>query len=234
MKYVASCSGGKDSVAMVLGLIEKEWPLDCVVFCDLGKEFDCIYRNWDQLCGVLDEHRINHAKLKMPHSFDYYFAEKEIKEHKGGVHYGYSWCGGRCRWGTAFKKQLLSKFYADTFGTDPICEYVGIAADELERVTVTRAANIKMYPLILWGWKENDCLVKCYRRGFHWHENGGELYDILERVSCYCCANKNLRECKAMIDHLPEYWQKIREMEARINKPFKGLGTAEIERKSGK
>jgi hypothetical protein len=37
-----------------------------------------------------------------------------------------------------------------------------------------------------------------------------------------------------MIDHLPEYWEKIKKMEARINKPFKGLGTAEIERKSGK
>lgn len=44
MKYIASCSGGKDSVAMVLGLIEKEFPLDCVVMVDLGKEFDCIYR----------------------------------------------------------------------------------------------------------------------------------------------------------------------------------------------
>ena len=46
MKYVASCSGGKDSVAMVLGLIEKEWPLDCVVFCDLGKEAAYFFRGY--------------------------------------------------------------------------------------------------------------------------------------------------------------------------------------------
>ena len=45
MKYVASCSCGKDSLAMILALIEKAWPLDYVVFFDAGKEFKSIYRN---------------------------------------------------------------------------------------------------------------------------------------------------------------------------------------------
>jgi len=36
MKYVASCSCGKDSLAMVLTLIEKKYPLDYVIFVDLG------------------------------------------------------------------------------------------------------------------------------------------------------------------------------------------------------
>ena len=200
MKYVASCSGGKDSVAMVLELIEKEWPLDCVVMVDLGKEFDCIYRIWDRLCEFLDAHNISHAKLTLPQSFDYYFAEHEVKERKGGSHYGYSWCGGRCRWGTTFKKQLLTKFYSELYGNEPICEYV-------------------------------DCLVKCYRNGFNWKERSVDLYDVLERVSCYCCANKNLGECKAMIRYLPQYWQKIKDMETMIGKPFKDIGTAVIEGK---
>lgn len=42
IRYIASCSCGKDSVAMVLTLIEKEYPLDCVVFLDTGKEFNAI------------------------------------------------------------------------------------------------------------------------------------------------------------------------------------------------
>lgn len=231
MKYVASCSGGKDSVAMVLELIEREWPLDCVVMVDLGKEFDCIYRIWDRLCEFLDAHNISHAKLTLPRSFDYYFAEHEVKERKGGSHYGYSWCGGRCRWGTTFKKQLLTKFYSELYGNEPICEYVGIAADETERVKVNRDKNIKYYPLVLWGMTENDCLVKCYRNGFNWKEGSVDLYDVLERVSCYCCANKNLGECKAMIRYLPQYWQKIKDMETMIGKPFKDIGTAVIEGK---
>ena len=39
MKYIASCSNGKDSLAMVLKKKKKNAPLDHVVFIDTGKEF---------------------------------------------------------------------------------------------------------------------------------------------------------------------------------------------------
>ena len=45
MKYIASCSCGKDSIAMVLTIIEKKFPLDYVIFFDTGKEFKSIYKN---------------------------------------------------------------------------------------------------------------------------------------------------------------------------------------------
>ena len=38
-RYVASISGGKDSMAMVLGLMEKGWPLTHCVYFDTGMEF---------------------------------------------------------------------------------------------------------------------------------------------------------------------------------------------------
>ena len=37
-QYVASISGGKDSMAMVLGLMEKGWPLTNCVYFDTGME----------------------------------------------------------------------------------------------------------------------------------------------------------------------------------------------------
>ena len=43
MKYFASISFGKDSLAMLLRLIEENKPLDEVVFYDTGMEFECIY-----------------------------------------------------------------------------------------------------------------------------------------------------------------------------------------------
>ena len=42
MKYIASCSFGKDSLAMVLMLIERGLPLDEVAFYDTGMEFQAI------------------------------------------------------------------------------------------------------------------------------------------------------------------------------------------------
>ena len=43
MKYYASVSFGKDSLAMLFMLIEKGYQLDEVVFYDTGMEFQAIY-----------------------------------------------------------------------------------------------------------------------------------------------------------------------------------------------
>ena len=226
MKYVASCSCGKDSLAMILALIEKAWPLDYVVFFDAGKEFKSIYRNWEKLKKILDSHGIQYACLQPPQSFDYYFAEHEVKTRDGKPKTGYSWCGGRCRWMTKIKVRAINHFY-DQFGTEPIVEYVGIARDEPDRLTMQRSERtVKVYPLALMGMTENDCLVKCYKNGFDWREdNGIDLYDVLDRVSCWCCGNKNLAELRAMYRYLPEYWEALKAMQSRTDKPFREEAT---------
>lgn len=223
MKYVASCSCGKDSLAMVLTLLEKDCPLDYVLFVDLGKEFQSIYNAWNVLTQLLDRGGVKYKRLTPDKTFDYYFSEHEVKTRDGSSKIGYSWCGsGRARWGTEFKKRLLSNFYKETFGDEAVAEYVGIASDELSRVKIERGKNIKLYPLILWGMTENDCLVKCYKYGFTYLENNGvQLYQVLDRVSCYCCANKNLEELRAIYHKLPVYWDKLKEMQERTKRPFR-------------
>ena len=63
---------------------------------------------------------------------------------------------------------------------------------------------------------------KCFKAGIEWVENNGvNLYQVLDRVSCYCCKNKNLQELKAMCEHLPEYWQKLKDMQAKTSMPFR-------------
>ena len=42
---VVSFSGGKDSTAMLLKMLEKEIPVDVVLFCDTGLEFPALYRH---------------------------------------------------------------------------------------------------------------------------------------------------------------------------------------------
>ena len=48
MRHIASVSFGKDSLAMVLELMRREYPLDEAVFFDTGMEFDAIYRTRDR------------------------------------------------------------------------------------------------------------------------------------------------------------------------------------------
>ena len=41
----------------------------------------------------------------------------------------------------------------------------------------------------------------------------------------YCCGNKNLKELKAIYEHLPTYWQKLKDMQDKTAIPFRDSGT---------
>lgn len=52
MKYIASVSWGKDSLAMLIRLINEQRPLDEVVFYDTGMEFNAIYEIRDKIVPI--------------------------------------------------------------------------------------------------------------------------------------------------------------------------------------
>lgn len=63
----------------------------------------------------------------------------------------------------------------------------------------------------------------CYDRGYFWEENGIRLYDVLDRVSCWCCSNKNRKELKNIYTYMPEYWERLKYLQSKIDKPMKRL-----------
>lgn len=79
----------------------------------------------------------------------------------------------------------------------------------------------KQFPLAEWKMTEKDCLEYCYARGYNWNEDETDLYSILDRVSCYCCANKNLKELKNYYKYLPKYWNKLKDLQSKTERPFK-------------
>ena len=95
-KYVASLSGGKDSTAMVLMLLENNAPLDECLFVDMGKEYDCIYHNIDKMEKILNDKGIKLRRLKPDNSFDYYASEIQCARSKYFKN-GWGWCGGQNR-----------------------------------------------------------------------------------------------------------------------------------------
>ena len=209
---------------MILKLLELNYPLDEVVYFDIGAEFGAIYHNKERLKKILEERKILFTELKPKQDFFYSMLEKEVHKRNGTIQNGYKWCGGLCRWGTTLKLQAIqenNKKYGDEF----IIEYVGIAVDEQERLLRERNKRckdrIKLYPLAEWGMTEKDCLNYCHSNGWNWNENGIELYTILDRVSCWCCRNKNLKELENIYLYLPEYWEKLKELQEKIGIPFR-------------
>lgn len=98
MKYIASVSFGKDSLAMLLLLIEKQYKLDEVIFYDTEMEFQAIYNTRDKVKTLLKEKNIKYTELKPTEPFLYKMLEKEVNKRNGQVQKGYGLCGGRCRW----------------------------------------------------------------------------------------------------------------------------------------
>lgn len=103
MRYIASVSFGKDSLAMLLKLIEENKPLDEVVFYDTGMEFEAIYKIRDKIKLLLESKGIKYTELKPQCDFCYKMFDLVVNKGRKNEHKGYSWCGGRCRWGTTEK-----------------------------------------------------------------------------------------------------------------------------------
>ena len=202
---------------MVLRLMEENRPLDEIVFYDTGMEFQAIYTIAEKLKSIAESKCIVFTTLYPPYDFLYKAFEKPVVERNGrGKHYGYSWCGGRCRWGTTDKLRIMDKYALSKSAR----VYVGIAADEQRRLEKERS-SWKEFPLYEWGMTEQDCLDYCYAHGWNWRESDIDLYEILDRVSCWCCSNKNRKELKNIYRYLPEYWQKLKDFQSKTSRPMK-------------
>ena len=238
VKYIASVSFGKDSLAMMLRLLEEKYPLDAVVFYNTHMEFEAIYCLRDKVKPLLQKRGVEFVELCPEEPFLVSMLDRKIKyRNREGYHYGCGWCGGPCRWGTSSKLKAI-KTYKKSLN-DEVTDYVGIAADEPQRFEKAKSEG-KILPLVGWNMTEADCLSYCHERGFYWLErsfNTGtsyiDLYDILDRVSCWCCANKNLKELRNIYMYLPHYWEKLKALETQIGKPMKGSGKgiADLERR---
>ena len=215
-QYHISISFGKDSTAMLLLLIEKGYPLEEAVFYNIGMEFQSIYNVRDEIVPYLKSKGIKYTELHPEKPFQWYMFERPVcKRGTNLIHkYGYSWCGGTCRWGTSMKLNALKKHMRNGW------DYVGLAADETHRFTKEYRPN-RLLPLYEWGMTEKDTLDYCYSMGIRWEENGQPLYDFLDRVSCWCCGNKNLKELRNMYLYLPEYWEKLKRLQEKTPLPYR-------------
>lgn len=210
--YVASLSGGKDSTAMVLRLIEEQRPLDLVLFCDTGLEFPQMY---DHVRKVKQEIPVPVVWLKAEQDFEYYMFHFTPDRKPGSTYMGktgMSWAGPKNRWCTKrLKTQVIDQYLSSLRKEYEIVQYIGIAADEPQRVKKF------CYPLVEWGMEEQDCLAYCYERGYDW----GGLYRLFDRVSCWCCPLQGLEALRTLRKEFPGLWAQLLEWESKTWRNFR-------------
>ena len=93
---------------MLLGMIERKMPIDCILFCDTGIEFPAMY---DHISRVEKNTGIKITRVKSEHSFEYLMLEHNIPCRNGTAKIGFSWAGARMRWCTSrLKDEPREKF----------------------------------------------------------------------------------------------------------------------------
>lgn len=75
-------------------------------------EFQALYDTCDKMLPILQSNGIKYTKLYPETPFLYSMLERPVRKRETRLihQYGYSWCGGTCRWGTSEKLRVLRKY----------------------------------------------------------------------------------------------------------------------------
>lgn len=214
---IVSLSGGKDSTAMLIKMLEYGEPISEVVYCDTTVEFPQMYEH----LNLLERNTgINIVHLQDNHTYEYYLSEhvRTKGKLKGAKGYGFSGFGSR--WCTnLLKKDVFNRYVKDKYGSiNNVTICIGIAIDEPKRIkTELVAKKLVRYPLVEYGITEDAALKICLDRGYNW----GGLYNKFKRVSCWCCPLQSLSDLRILYTDFPELWAKLKEFQKLSIHPFR-------------
>lgn len=212
MKHIVQLSGGKDSTAMLLMMLERNMPVDEILFCDTGVEFPELYKHIDAVEKFIGR---KITRLKAEHSFEYYMADiPKIRYREGNRNTGYGWPRMFNRWCTKhFKIEPVKKYLKDI---PEYTLYIGIAVDEPKRHK-NIPENVR-HPLFDWGVTEKQALQYCRDHGFDF----GGLYERFRRLGCYCCPLQRLEDLRNVRRYYPDLWTEILRLDKKADYAFRG------------
>ena len=211
MKYIASCSFGKDSIAAILLAIRHQEPLDEAVYGEVMFDKDIsgeIPEHREFIYGtaipVLESMGVKVRVLRAEQTYVGLFTGRITRGPKKGLLRAFPICG-RCSVQRDCKLRPIIQ-YQKSLPADTV-QYIGIAKDEQERLL--RLSGNKVSLLDKYGYTEQDAKQLCREAGLL-----SPVYEFTDRGGCWFCPNAKLRELRHLYDYHPELWRRMLELQA--------------------
>ena len=210
MKHIVSFSGGKESTAMLLRMLELKMQVDEIMFCDFGLEYPEVY-NYVKKIEKFIGRKITIIKPKK--SWDDLFFQKMTKGKYKGETKGFPWVVTRGCWASRdLKLRPMQKFQKKE---DII--YLGINVNEKRRIQTEKGKceNLR-YPLVDWNWDAQDCIDYLKKKNLF-----PPLYNKFKRLGCWLCPKQSLKALQILFEDYPDLWKKLKYYEKKSPHGFK-------------
>lgn len=194
-KHVVGLSGGKDSTALALWLVENE-PRKYEFICNrTGNELPEMLAHWDRLERVLGQ-----PIKPVTHTADLI----ELCEQMNMLP------NFRMRWCTRILKIEPTIAYMEALPEGSTL-YVGLRADEEIRRGIYGEDMLIRFPLREQGWAEADVWRYLAKMGI----------TIPDRTDCGLCPYQRLNEWHSLWQNHPEHWAEGERLEAKTGHTFR-------------
>lgn len=192
-QYVVSYGGGVNSTALTVLLIEKKFPLDCVVFADTGNEMPETYKYLDVMGKYLE--RVG-VPLEVVHSRSGESLADRCTRRRVIPSEVWRWCTRDMKVTPihAFYRSLKAHVY----------QYMGIDYDEVHRMKPARVDYVtNLYPLIDHKIGRDECvdIIK------------GAGLPVPIKSGCYLCPFNNTERWAYIHDRHPELYKMAMSLE---------------------
>lgn len=199
MKHILCFSGGKDSTAMLITILEKNLPLDEILYVDVG---DWMWENHqDHIKNIENKLNVQITQINIHEDLI-----------KGFERWGFPSFFNR--WCTGIKKEVMNKYLREKYPDDEIIQYIGYCADEEKRINRKLYSYGKTeYPLVDNGITTKDALKICKEYGFDF----GGVYEHHSHFNCWLCPLQRVKELEYIYIYRKDLWDKLREMQSKTD-----------------
>jgi len=213
MKNIVSFSGGKNSTAMLLMMLEDGYKIDDIIFADTGMEYPEMYDYINKVEKYLGR---KITFLKPYKSYKEAFYTKFQRGKFNDNIYGFPTLRGK--WCVRYLKlKPLDKYSKTIKGEYTI--WVGIAFDEPKRYG--RLIKVKYKRSYLYENKitDGDCLVYLKSKNLL-----NPLYEKFTRLGCWICGNQKINDLRILRKDYPDLWREAIELEKDSKTTFNPNG----------